>query len=168
MEADRQPLAIFDRVIGPVLGYIAGILLFCLMMLTCVDVIGRYFFNTPVTGGFELTEMMLAALIFFGLPLVTIRNEHVMVDLLDPVTPDWLLRIQHVTSCLVCAVATGYLAWRLWLRAVNMAAAGETTAQLKLQIPYLTFCMSVLMGLTALALLVLACRPPVRQSASQV
>ena len=86
----------FDRVIGPLLGYVAGILLFCLMTLTCVDVIGRYFFNTPVTGGFELTEMMLAALIFFGLPLVTIRNEHVTVDLLDPVTPDWLLRIQHV------------------------------------------------------------------------
>jgi TRAP-type C4-dicarboxylate transport system permease small subunit len=112
--------------------------------------------------------MMLAALIFFGLPLVTIRNEHVMVDLLDPITPDWLLRVQHVVSCLVCAVATGYLAWRLWIRAVNMAAAGETTAQLKLQIPYLTFTMSVLMGITALAFLALACRPPVRQSASQV
>ena len=113
--------------VGPLLGYVAGILLFCLMTLTCVDVIGRYFFNMPVTGGFELTEMMLAALIFFGLPLVTIRNEHVMVDLLDPVTPDWLLRIQHIVSCLVCAVASGYLAWRLWLRASNMAAAGETT-----------------------------------------
>lgn len=168
MDSERPPLAFFDRVIGPLLGAIAGILLFCLMTLTCVDVIGRYFFNTPVTGGFELTEMMLAALIFFGLPLVTIRNEHIMVDLLDPVTPDWLLRIQHVVSCLVCAVATGYLAWRLWLRAVNMAAAGETTAQLKLKIPYLTFSMSVLMGLTALALLMLACRRPARHSASQV
>ena len=168
MDSDGQPFAIFDRVIGPLLGYIAGILLFCLMLLTCVDVVGRYFFNMPVTGGFELTEMMLAALIFFGLPLVTIRNEHVMVDLLDPVTPDWLLRIQHVVSCLVCAVATGYLAWRLWIRAVNMAAAGETTAQLKLQIPYLTFTMSVLMGLTALAFVALACRRPLRQSASQV
>src|ERR1044072_9399318 len=107
MEPEKQPLAIFDRVIGPLLGAIAGILLFCLMLLTCVDVIGRYFFNTPVAGGFEL---------------------------LDPITPDWLLPIQHVVSCLICAVATGYLAWRLWIRATNMAAAGETTAQLKLQI----------------------------------
>ena len=63
---------IFDRVIGPLLGYVAGILLFCLMTLTCIDVIGRYFFNTPVTGGFELTEMMLAALIFFGLSLLVL------------------------------------------------------------------------------------------------
>jgi TRAP-type C4-dicarboxylate transport system permease small subunit len=168
MDSEKPPFAIFDRVIGPLLGYVAGIVLFCLMTLTCVDVVGRYFFNMPVTGGFELTEMMLASLIFFGLPLVTIRNDHIMVDLLDPVTPDWLLRIQHVVSCLVCAVATGYLAWRLWLRAGSMAAAGETTAQLKLKIPYLTFTMSVLMGLTALALLVLASRRPARHSASQV
>jgi TRAP-type C4-dicarboxylate transport system permease small subunit len=168
MDSDKEPFAVFDRVVGPVLGLIAGILLFCLMILTCIDVVGRYFFGMPVTGGFELTEMMLAALIFFGLPLVTIRNEHVMVDLLDTVTPDWLLRIQHAISCLVCAVATGYLAWRLWLRAVSMAQAGETTAQLKLQIPYLTFSMSVLMALTALAFLVLACRRPARQIAAQV
>jgi TRAP-type C4-dicarboxylate transport system permease small subunit len=168
MDSEKPPFAIFDRVIGPLLGYVAGIVLFCLMTLTCVDVVGRYFFNMPVTGGFELTEMMLASLIFFGLPLVTIRNDHIMVGLLDPVTPDWLLRIQHVVSCLVCAVATGYLAWRLWLRAGSMAAAGETTAQLKLKIPYLTFTMSVLMGLTALALLVLASRRPARHSASQV
>jgi TRAP-type C4-dicarboxylate transport system permease small subunit len=122
----------------------------------------------PVTGGFELTEMMLAALIFFGLPLVTVRNEHVMVDLIDPFMPDWLLRIVHATCCLLCAVATGYLAWRLWLRAVNMHAAGETTAQLKLPIPYLTYSMSVLMALTALAFVVLACRRPAQQTASQV
>jgi TRAP-type C4-dicarboxylate transport system permease small subunit len=157
---DQQPFAIFDRAIASTLGIVSALLLFTLMVLTCADVIGRYFLGMPVTGGFELTEMMLAALIFTALPLVTVRNEHVMVDLLDPVTPDWLLRIQHAISCLVCAAATGYLAWRLWVRASNMLAAGETTAQLKLSIPYLTFLMSVLMALTALAFLVLGCRRP--------
>jgi TRAP-type C4-dicarboxylate transport system permease small subunit len=168
MDSDNRPFAIFDRTIAPALGVISAVLLFCLMALTCTDVIGRYFFGTPVTGGFELTEMMLAAVIFVGLPLVTLRNEHVMVDLLDPVTPDWLLHVLHVVSCLVCAVATGFLAWRLWIRAVNMDNAGETTAQLKLPIPYLTYTMGVLMGLTALAFVVLACRRPERQSGPQV
>jgi TRAP-type C4-dicarboxylate transport system permease small subunit len=163
-----QPLAAFDRVIVPVLSVLAAVLLFALMTLTCVDVVGRYFFSRPVAGGFELTEMLLASLIFTGLPLVTIRNEHVTVDVLDGITPPWLLRVMHVVACLVSAVATGYLAWRLWLRAVNMAQAGETTAQLKLPIPYLTYGMSVLMALTAVALLILACRPPQNQSGSTV
>ena len=106
--------------IVPALGYFAAVVLFCLMMLTCVDVVGRYFFSKPVPGGFEITEMLLAALIFAGLPLVTLRDDHVTVDLLDPVTPDWLLRIQHVVACLIgfaapaislAAVAAGRRAW---------------------------------------------------------
>ena len=42
-----------------------------MMMITAVDVAGRYLFNKPLAGGFELTEMLLAALIYCGLPLVS-------------------------------------------------------------------------------------------------
>lgn len=162
MNEPRQPLDWFDRAVVPTLGYAAAAVMFCLMALTCVDVFGRYFLNRPVWGGFELTEMLLAALIFAGLPLVSLRNDHVTVDLLDPVTPDWLFRIQHVVACAVGFACTGYLSWRLWLRAEHMDRAGETTAQLKLKLAYLTYSMSVLMALTAVALLVLAFRRPQR------
>jgi len=162
MTGPRQPLDWFDRAVVPTLGYVAAVVMFCLMLLTCVDVVGRYFLNKPLPGGFELTEMLLAALIFAGLPLVSLRNEHVTVDLFDPVTPDWLFRIQHMVACAVGFVCTGYLAWRLWLRAEHMDRAGETTAQLKIKLAYLTYSMSLLMAFTAVALLVLAFRRPQR------
>ena len=152
----------FDRTVVPFLGAVAAIVLFAMMLLTCVDVVGRYFLSQPVYGGFEITEMMLAGLIFAGLPLVTLRNEHVTVDVFDAVTPDWLFRVQHAFACGVAAVATGYLSWRLWLRAMNLDAAGETTAQLKLKLAYLTYAMSLLMALTAVALLILLWRRPQR------
>jgi TRAP-type C4-dicarboxylate transport system permease small subunit len=152
----------FDRAVVPALGLLAAALMFCLMLLTCVDVVGRYFFNRPVTGGFEVTEMLLAALIFAGLPLVTLRSEHVMVDLLDPVTPDWLFRIQHVLATLLGAVCTAYLAWRLALRAEELAARGEITSQLGFPIAWLAWAMSALMALTAAALAVVMSRPPQR------
>jgi TRAP-type transport system small permease protein len=162
MSNGGQPLGLFDRFVTPALGLIAAVVLFGLMVLTCADVIGRYFLGQPIYGAFEITEMLLAALIFAGLPLVTLRNEHVTVDLLDPITPDWIFRIQHIAACAFGFIATGYLSWRLWLRAVNMDAAGETTAQLKFKIAYLTYSMSVLMALTAIALLVLMFRRPQR------
>jgi len=152
----------FDRAVAPALGVFAALVLFAMMLLTCCDVVGRYFLSRPIFGAFELTEMLLAALIFAGLPLVTLRNEHVTVDLLDPITPDWLFRIQHVIASALGMLATGYLAWRLWLRALNMDSAGETTAQLKFKLAYLTYAMSILMALTAVALLVLAFRRPRR------
>ena len=146
----------------PGLGYIAAAVMFGLMALTCVDVVGRYFLNRPVPGGFELTEILLAALIFAGLPLVSLRDEHVTVDLFDPVTPDWLFRIQHVVACAVGVVCSGYLAWRLWLRAEHMDRVGETTAVLKIKLAWLTYSMSLLMAFAAIALLVLAFRRPHR------
>jgi len=151
-----------DRAVAPALGLLAAVLMFCLMLLTCADVVGRYFLNKPVTGGFEMTEVLLAALIFAGLPLVTLRSEHVMVDLLDPVTPDWLFRIQHVLASLLGAVCTGYLAWRLGLRAEELGARGETTSQLGFRVAWLAWAMSLLMSLTALALVVVMFRPPQR------
>ena len=168
MASDQPPLGIIDRTIVPALGVLAGLFLFCIMILTCVDVIGRYFFNHPISGGFEVTEMLLAAVIFAGLPLVTLRNEHVTVDLFDPVVPDWLFRIQHVVACAIGFVATGYLSWRLWLRGISMDNAGETTAQLKFKLAYLTYGMSILMALTAIALLLLLFRQPTRHYSSQV
>jgi TRAP-type C4-dicarboxylate transport system permease small subunit len=162
MTGPRQPLDWFDRAVVPTLGYVAAVVMFCLMLLTCVDVVGRYFLNKPLPGGFELTEILLAALIFAGLPLVSLRNEHVTVDLFDPVTPDWLFRIQHMVACAIGFACTGYLAWRLWLRAEHMDRAGETTAQLKIKLAYLTYSMSVLMAFTAVALVVLAFRRPQR------
>jgi TRAP-type C4-dicarboxylate transport system permease small subunit len=158
----RGLVDLFDRAVSPVLGTVAATVLFALMVLTCADVIGRYFLSQPVYGAFEITEMLLAALIFAGLPLVTLRGEHVTVDVLDPITPEWVYRIQHVVACVLGALSTGYLAWRLWIRAMSLHAAGETTAQLKFKLSYLTYAMSILMALTAVVLLLLVWRRPQR------
>ena len=58
-------------------------LLFGLMVLTTVDVIGRYIFNWPLRGAFEITELLLLTLIFAGLPLVSRADEHVTLDFID-------------------------------------------------------------------------------------
>jgi TRAP-type C4-dicarboxylate transport system permease small subunit len=168
MSNGGQPLDLFDRIVAPALGLIAAVVLFAIMLLTCADVIGRYFFHQPIFGAFEITETLLAALIFAGLPLVTLRNEHVTVDVLDPITPESLFRLQHVVACMLGFLSTAYLAWRLWIRALNMDAAGETTGQLKYKLAYLTYSMSILMALTAVALLVLVFRKPQRNVTGEV
>lgn len=164
----NQPFSWFDKLIVPLLGSIAAIILFIMMMLTCVDVVGRYFLSRPVPGAFELTEMLLAGLIFTGLPLVTLNQEHVTVDVLDPIMPHWASRVQHMLASVISCVATAYLAYRLGLRGANMLAAGETTAQLKFTIGYLTYGMAVLMALTSVAFFVLIFRQPSRQATGEV
>src|SRR5258708_9345591 len=70
------------------LGAAAAVLLFYLMALTTADVIGRYIFNWPLRGAFELTELLLLTLIFAGLPLASRADEHVTLDFIDMILSD--------------------------------------------------------------------------------
>ena len=44
-------------------------MLFAMMALTFVDVIGRYVVNSPLLGAYELTEVLLALVVFGAVPL---------------------------------------------------------------------------------------------------
>jgi TRAP-type C4-dicarboxylate transport system permease small subunit len=61
---------------------LAAIILFLLVVLTCVDVVGRYFFSMPVIGAVELVRICMAGVIFFSLPAMFFRDDHVIVDLI--------------------------------------------------------------------------------------
>ena len=74
----------FGARLQAVLGFTSASVLFLMMLITAVDVAGRYVFNKPLPGGFELTELLLAALIYCGLPLVSARREHIVIDTFDP------------------------------------------------------------------------------------
>ena len=60
---------------------IAAVILLGLVALTCVDVVGRYFFRAPVVGGVELVRICMAGIIFFSFPYMFLRNDHIIVDL---------------------------------------------------------------------------------------
>lgn len=131
---------------------IAAVLLFLLMMLTCLDVLGRYFFNRPVYGGLELTEIMLAGVVFFALPVLTWRGGHVVVDLVS-LRGRWVLRLQHVLANLLGAAVCVALAWQLWLRGDRLRRTGETTIQIEIPMDIVAYTISVMLALTAVVFL---------------
>ncbi len=56
----------------------------------------------PVPGGFEITEIMLATLIFSGIPLMTLTREHITVDLFDHLMPRAVEHIRTGLISLIC------------------------------------------------------------------
>ena len=99
-----------EVVLQRVLGVLAAAILFAMMLLTAVDVLGRYLFNRPVNGGFEVTEIMLATLIYCGLPLVSARREHIVIDTFDPFFSRAFKRALDVIAEILCASRSA--AWR--------------------------------------------------------
>jgi TRAP-type C4-dicarboxylate transport system permease small subunit len=131
-------------------GTLAAVALFAIMVLTLVDVSGRKLLSASVPGSLELTELLLVAVIFAGLPLVSLRGEHVVFDSLDPLLPRWLKRAQQVVVDALCAAALAGIAWLMWVKAGQLAEYGETTAQLKMGLAPFVRVISVLCGVTAL------------------
>jgi TRAP-type C4-dicarboxylate transport system permease small subunit len=147
------------RLLAVLCGGLAAAALFSIMLLTLVDVSGRKLLNTSVTGSLELTELLMVVVIFAGLPLVSLRGEHVVFDSLDPLLPRLLRRVQGMLVDLgVTALLLG-MAWLMWSKAGQMAEYGDVTAQLKLALPPFVRLMAVLCGVTASVHLMLAFRP---------
>jgi TRAP-type C4-dicarboxylate transport system permease small subunit len=152
-------VARLKRLLEALCGAIAATALFSIMVLTFIDVGGRKLLSTSVPGSLELTELLMVAVIFAGLPLVSLRGEHVVFDSLDPLIEKTLRRAQGlVVDLLVSGLLLG-MAWLMWDKASQMGTFGDTTAQL--QIPQSPFvqAMSALLALTALVHLLLAFAP---------
>lgn len=57
-------------------------LLFVMMMLGTVDVSGRYLFNKPILGTFEIFEILLPAIVLLGLGYTQENKAHVRMEIL--------------------------------------------------------------------------------------
>ena len=138
---------------------LAASALFSIMVLTLIDVSGRKLISTSVPGSLELTELLMVVVIFAGLPLVSLRGEHVVFDSLDPLLPRAVRRVQDAVVDLLCALALAGVAWLMWVKAGQMTEYGDTTAQLKIAQGPFVYLMSALCGLTAVVHLLLLAAP---------
>lgn len=135
------------------LSLFVALVLFALMVLRCVDVVGRYAFNAPVPGASELTGLGLCLLIFGALPIITAHKEHVTVDLLGMLLGPRSRVIERPVLLTVSLVALALMAWRLWVKAGALAAYGDGTSYLNVPLAPFAYFMSVM---TVLAVVVVA------------
>lgn len=59
---------------------IGGSMMLAMIFLTIADVTGRYFFNKPISGTFEISQLMLALLVWCSLPYATYLGAHICAD----------------------------------------------------------------------------------------
>ncbi|MBB4122483.1 TRAP transporter small permease [Martelella radicis] len=131
------------------LAVVCALLLVTIMMITVVDVIGRYVLNAPLMGATELTELLLCAVIFLGLPAVCLDDAHIRVDILLSRVPPALEPLRKIAVSLVSAIVLGLIAWRLWGHAGNLAGYAQSTNTLKIPVAPLAYLTSVAVAVSA-------------------
>lgn len=92
---------------------LASVLLAAIMLVTVVDVVFRYLLESPLAASFELTEVLLAMMIFASIAIAMARDDHIEVTLLDPVLArvPRFDRAARIVFRLAIAVAFFFLGW---------------------------------------------------------
>ena len=150
---DSTAVRWLGRVPSLVLGCVACAALAAMMLLTVVDVIGRYLFASPLPAAYEMIAFTMPVLIFCALPTVCFKQGHVTIDLLDKLIPTGLRRLQHVVVHLVAAAAMAFIAWRLAARAFDHYRFEGVTDELYLPLWPFSAAMAALSAVAALTLL---------------
>ncbi|WP_432695010.1 TRAP transporter small permease [Marinobacterium sp. YM272] len=130
-----------------------AIFLLSISGLMFVDVIGRYFLNSPVKGAFDIIEALMALCAFWFLPLLSRDGEHISVTIFRA-SGGVLARIQRALIELICCAISLLIAWSLYSIASEYAAYNEASLIIGLpKAPFVYICAvtGVLMALTHLS-----------------
>jgi len=155
----RPPRRPFAHALELLLSAASGALLLALTLVTCIDVVARYWFNAPLSGAYELTEIFLASLVFLALPVTTSRGEHVEVDLMDMVAGGRITRAVQPLAGLLVALVLAVFSWRLVLHGQRLAQDGAVSDSLSLPLAPVALLAAAACGLACLAAVLRALRP---------
>jgi TRAP-type C4-dicarboxylate transport system permease small subunit len=143
------------------LGSIGAGVVFALMLITGIDVVGRYLFNRPLVGAYEMTELALAIMVLFGWGYNQAIKGHIDIDLLYKRLPRG---VQTILDFLIPSLGLALFIFVSW-QAINftMDSIGwhETTEMLHMPMwifKLMIFVAAVSISLQFVVDIITACR----------
>jgi TRAP-type C4-dicarboxylate transport system permease small subunit len=111
-----------------------GCVLLCMMVLTICDVIGRYFFNSPITGAYEITEVMMVTVVFLFIGYTQAQKGHISIDFVIRLFPQKMRMAIDIVTHLVSLFILILIGWMNILRCLELMRIHEVTAILHIPI----------------------------------
>lgn len=133
---------------------LVALALFLMMLITLLDVVGRYVVNRPFPGAAELVQYLMLGFIFLALPLVTLRREHISISLIDSVLGPRARRLQGSLVAACSALVAAVLSVRLWQHGEMLATNRDVIGYLNLPLYPAAFFASALCAVTSIVVVV--------------
>jgi len=138
-----EPEGLFKKAARP-FGLAAALVLVFMMLLTTVAVLSRQLFNAPLLGLVDLSELALVACIFVAMPGAFLRDDNIVVDVIDHLVPP---RVTHTLRMFGLVLTLAFLSFSAvtmiepaWLKFNR----GQTTMVLEIDLFY--FWVPILFG----------------------
>ncbi len=128
--------------VSEILNIIAGIALTIMMSLTVIDVILRAF-GKPIVGTYEIVNLMLAVVIGFALPQVSLDRGHVYVDMLINALSKRNKAIMNTVTRVLCIILFILISYNLFSVGNEFHASGEVSPTIKLPFFWMAYCVGI-------------------------
>ena len=115
-----------------ILNLVAGITIFLLVMLAVTNVLGRWLFNTPVSGYIDWVEQFMAIFAFLGLAYCQRLGGHIRMDILLRQFKGRILWLAELLSCLLMLIISLLLTYGSWLHFQRAWKIGDSSIDIGL------------------------------------
>ena len=141
-----------------VFNWVGYISIAVIVLVTSVDVIGRYCFNMPLLGSNEILELSMAVLGGFAMLYTTIQRGHISVDLFLVKLSRRAQLIIDIFGSLIGFGIWGIIGYQVYLLGLHSLKAGDTTGDLGLPVSPFQFILALGIALYSLTLLIQSLR----------
>jgi TRAP-type C4-dicarboxylate transport system permease small subunit len=129
--------------------------LLAMAVITGIDVIGRYVFNAPLRGGYEIVQYLMAVSVFAALPLAARAEGHLTISLFTGRLGGRARHWHRIVILIISAGTLAFLAWRMGAQAVVMDRRQMVSGSLGLPLAPVGWAMTGLAWLAVAVTLVL-------------
>ncbi|WP_212747067.1 TRAP transporter small permease [Marinobacter alexandrii] len=124
--------------------------LLAMVILTFSDVLGRHLFNAPIYGAHDVTEHLMAIIVFCGLPLLTSSRGHLAVDLFDRfIMSDRMQWFRFLTNLLIAGILL-LMSYQFMISAIDAVEIKEVSQELHVPRSYMYSFISISCLLSAI------------------
>ena len=131
---------------------VASVSVIMMMLLTCADVILRYF-RCPIPGTYEMVGLLGSVFVSFSLAKTSLDNGHIAVDFFFQKIPPSVQRIIEFANTLICTILFGFITWYSLYYALDLQRTGEVS--MTLQIPVYPFVLGIAFGCALLCIILI-------------
>jgi TRAP-type C4-dicarboxylate transport system permease small subunit len=107
------------------LRYLCMTILGVMLLLGTADVMGRYLFNSPVFGTYEIFGVFLPCIVLLGLAYTQAEHAHVNITMVLELLPPLLQRVFNIITTIIAMVITILIGWFGYALAIRFWNSGK-------------------------------------------
>ncbi len=133
-----------------------GILLLLIAAMTMVSIIGRFFFDTPIRGDFEMTKQGMGLVVASFIPYCILNGGNLIVDFFTSKTSLKTQRILDTVGALATGTGLSLFAWKATEAIADVRDSNEVSGNIDLPVWWIYAGMAPSLWLAVFAAIVLA------------